>query len=222
MVRQQTGAPLPPGVRSWRDGRTLAAAVRKYELVVIGCSLGGMRALQAIFEHLPKEFPLPIAVVQHRYRTSNEALPSFLRRHSALGVVDADDKQWIKPGHIYLAPADYHLLVERNGEQGELSLSVDAKVEYSRPSVNVLFESAAFAYGPATIAVVLTGANADGAQGAKTIKQRGGFVVVQDPADAESPEMPRAAIAAARVDRILPLERIGPFLVELSRGSGRR
>lgn len=212
-------AALPPGVRAWRDGRVLDAALRRFELIVIGCSLGGMRAVQMILEALPKEFCVPIVIVQHRYRTSSEALPAFFRRHAHLDVVDADDKQWIRRGTVYLAPADYHLLVDRDGGRGELSLSVDARVEYSRPSVDVLFESAAAAYGPSVIGIVLTGANADGARGAKAIKQYGGFVVVQDPATAEAPAMPQAAIDAARVDRILPLERIGPFLVELCRHS---
>lgn len=207
---------LPPGIRSWSDGRVLSEAARKFEIVAIGCSMGGMQALQVIFETLPRDFPLPVAVVQHRYKTSNEGLPQFLRRHAKLNVVDTIDKQWIQPGTVYLAPANYHLLVER----GELSLSVDEKVEYSRPSIDVLFESAADAYGPAVIGVVLTGANADGARGAVRIKQRGGFVIAQDPRTAESPAMPEAAIRAASVDRILPLDRIGPFLVELSRSSG--
>lgn len=208
---------LPPGIRSWRDGRVLEPALRSYEIVVIGCSMGGMQAMQRILEVLPPAFPLPIIIVQHRYRTSNESLPAFLRRHCRLGVVDADDKQWVRPGHVYLAPADYHLMVERNGEQGELHLSVDARVEYSRPSIDVLFESAADAYREGCIGVVLTGSNADGARGAAQIKRRGGFVLVQDPASAEAPEMPQAAIGATPVDRILPLERIGPFLVELCR-----
>jgi two-component system chemotaxis response regulator CheB len=208
---------LPPGIRSWTDGRVLAEAVHKYQLVVLGCSMGGMAAMEQIFSVLPGDFPVPIVVAQHRYRTSGEALPSFLRRHSKLNVVDALDKQWIHPGNVYLAPADYHLYVDRGGE---LSLSVDAAVAYSRPSIDVLFESAADAYLGGTVAVVLTGANADGARGAKRIKERGGFVVVQDPKTAESPEMPSAAIAATRVDRILPLNRIGPFLVELCRNSG--
>lgn len=206
---------MPPGIRSWSDGRELAAAQRKFELIVIGCSMGGMHALQRIFQALPEGFCIPIAVVQHRYRNSNEGLPDFLRRNSTLNVVDTTDKEWIKPGTVYLAPANYHLLVER----GELSLSVDEKVEYSRPSIDVLFESAADAYGAAVIGIVLTGANADGARGAKRIKSRGGFVIAQDPATAESPIMPRAAIEMARVDRILPLDRIGPFLVELCRSS---
>src|SRR5215210_413700 len=101
---------MPPGIRSWSDGRVLAAADRKYELIVMGSSMGGMRALQTIFSALPREFPMPIAVVQHRYRTSNEGLPDFLRRHTKLRVVDTTDKEWIKPGTVYLAPANYHLL----------------------------------------------------------------------------------------------------------------
>lgn len=210
-------AKLPPGIRSWTDGRVLPEATHKYELIVLGCSMGGMAAMEQIFGVLPKGFPVPIVVAQHRYRTSGEALPSFLRRHSKLNVVDALDKQWIHPGNVYLAPADYHLMVDRGGE---LSLSVDAAVAYSRPSIDVLFESAADAYQAGVIGVVLTGANADGARGAMRIKQRGGFVVVQDPKTAESADMPQAAIAATRVDRILPLDRIGPFLVELCRNSG--
>lgn len=213
----QAPAKLPSGIRSWQDGRVLPAAQKAYELIAIGCSMGGMAALEAIFSALPADFPVPIVVVQHRYRTSGEALPSFLRRHSKLNVVDATDKQWIRRGNVYLAPANYHLLVDRGGE---LSLSVDAAVAYSRPSVDVLFESAADAYMGGLVGVVLTGANADGARGAARIKQRGGFVIVQDPATAESPAMPQAAITAARVDRILPLNRIGPFLVELCRNSG--
>ena len=208
--------PLPPGIRSWIDGRVLPEAKRKYELIVIGCSMGGMNALQTIFESFKADFPLPIAVVQHRYRTSNEALPSFLRQHSELRVVDTTDKEWIRPGTIYLAPANYHLMVEK----GELSLSVDEAVAYSRPSIDVLFESAADSYGSSAVGVILTGANADGAKGCLAIRKHGGLVIAQDPKTAESPSMPQAAIDARGVDRILPLNRIGPFLVELSRNSG--
>ena len=124
--------------------------------------------------------------------------------------MDADDKQWIKPKTVYLAPADYHLLVEK----GEFSLSVDEAVSHSRPSIDVLFESAADAYGPSLIGVILTGANNDGASGVRRIKSRGGLVVAQDPKTAEAPSMPEAAIATGAVDQILPLDQIGPFLVE--------
>jgi len=160
---------------------------------------------------LPRTFPVPIAVVQHRHRASNEGLPAYLRRDTDLKVVDAEDKQPIESGTVYLAPANYHLLVER----GVFSLSVDEAVAYSRPSIDVLFESAADAYGSGVAGVILTGANEDGARGAERIKKRGGFLVAQDPATAEAPQMPRAAIDRAKVDRVLPLDRIAPFLVEL-------
>jgi two-component system, chemotaxis family, protein-glutamate methylesterase/glutaminase len=181
------------------------------ELIVIGCSLGGMKALQTILGNLPREFCIPIVVAQHRHRRSNEELPSFFRRTTHMRVVDADDKQPIQPSTVYLAPADYHLLVAK----GELNLSVDDAVRFSRPSIDVLFESAADAYGAALVGIILTGANEDGAHGAKRIKARGGVVIAQDPATAEAPKMPEAAIEAGAVDQILPVEQIASHLVEL-------
>ena len=183
---------------------------RVYELIVIGCSLGGMYAVEKILCALPADFDTPIAIAQHRHKKSDRGLTEFFRRSCKVRVMDADDKQWIEPGTVYFAPADYHLLVEK----GEFSLSVDEQVNNSRPSIDVLFESAADAYGAALIGVVLTGANDDGATGAKRIKSRGGLVVAQDPKTAEAPAMPAAAIATGAVDQILPLEQIGPFLVE--------
>lgn len=182
----------------------------RYELIVIGSSLGGMYACEKILCSLPADFETPIAIAQHRHKKSDKGLPEFFRRSCKIDVMDADDKQWIKPATVYFAPADYHLLVEK----GEFSLSVDEAVRYSRPSVDVLFESAADAYGTALIGVILTGANDDGAAGVRRVKSRGGLVVVQDPETAEAPSMPAAAIATGAVDQILPLEKIGPFLVE--------
>jgi two-component system chemotaxis response regulator CheB len=193
----------------------VASAKRGPELIVIGCSLGGMNALQIILSNLTHDFCVPIAVAQHRHKKSNESLPAYFRRQTDLKVVDAEDKQWIQAGHVYLAPADYHLLIERNGARGELSLSVDEAVRYSRPSIDVLFESAADAYKDRVVAVVLTGANDDGARGAARIKARGGMVIAQEPETAEAPAMPRAAIEAVQVDRILRLEDIAPFLTEV-------
>jgi two-component system chemotaxis response regulator CheB len=194
-------------------------ATRNPQLIVIGCSLGGMHALQTIISGLPKDFCVPIVVAQHRHKNSNDGLPAYFRRRTEFNVVDADDKQWIKPGHVYLAPADYHLLVERTAGRGELHLSVDDAVRHSRPSIDVLFESAADAYGAELIGVVLTGANEDGARGAKRIKERGGLVVVQEPATAEAPEMPAAVAAMVDVDRILPLEAMASFLADVCRAS---
>ena len=167
--------------------------------------------MEVILSALPPNFPAPIAVAQHRYRTSNDALPAYYRKLTKLKVVDVEDKQYIRRGFVYFAPANYHLLVE----EGSFSLSVDDAVEHARPSVDVLFESAADAYADKLVAVILTGANHDGARGVARVKKLGGFIVVQDPKTAEAPAMPEAAIAATRVDRILPLDRIGSFLVEL-------
>jgi two-component system chemotaxis response regulator CheB len=206
--------------RNWspvteRRDRVAATPAHGPELIVIGCSLGGMNALQVILSNLSVDFCVPIAVAQHRHKKSNEGLPAYFRRQTDLKVVDAEDKQWIQPGHVYLAPADYHLLIERNGSRGELSLSVDDAVRFSRPSIDVLFESAADAYKDRVVAVVLTGANDDGSRGAARIKARGGIVIVQNPETAEAPAMPLATIEAVQVDRILRLEDIAPFLTEV-------
>jgi two-component system chemotaxis response regulator CheB len=207
--------------RNWSpvtERRDRAASVprdRSPQLIVIGCSLGGMSALQVILSNLTVDFCVPIAVAQHRHKKSNEGLPAYFRRQTDLKVVDAEDKQWIQPGHVYLAPADYHLLIERNGSRGELSLSVDDAVRFSRPSIDVLFESAADAYTDRVVGVVLTGANDDGSRGAARIKARGGIVVAQNPETAEAPAMPLATIEAVQVDRILRLEDIAPFLTEV-------
>ena len=198
-----------------RDRAATISRDRTPELIVIGCSLGGMNALQTILSNLSRDFCVPIAVAQHRHKKSNEGLPAYFRRQTDLRVVDAEDKQWIQPGHVYLAPADYHLLIERNGPRGELSLSVDEAVRYSRPSIDVLFESAADAYKDRVVAIVLTGANDDGARGAARIKTRGGMVIAQEPETAEAPTMPSATIQAVQVDRILRLEDIAPFLTEV-------
>ncbi|HEX8088638.1 MAG TPA: chemotaxis protein CheB [Blastocatellia bacterium] len=182
-----------------------------YGLVVIGASLGGFHALEAVLEDLPPEFPLPIAVVQHRSSDSDELLPTLLRRKSRLPVVEAEDKQAIIPGQVFIAPANYHLLVE----EGHFALSTEGPVQFARPSVDVLFESAADAYREKVVAVLLSGSNSDGARGVSLVKEYGGLAIVQDPASAEGRRMPEAAIAAARVDQVLPLSEIAPFLRKL-------
>jgi two-component system, chemotaxis family, protein-glutamate methylesterase/glutaminase len=182
-----------------------------YELIVVGCSWGGLAALRRLLDHLPDEVDLPIAIARHRAPGSlRGALELSLARDLARPVVEAGDKEPIERDHVYVAPPDYHLLVE----PGSFALSVDEPVRFARPSIDVLFESAADAYGPGVIGVVLTGANADGADGLARIVERGGAAIVQDPETAEAPEMPAAAIAAAKA-KVLPLERIGPHLAEL-------
>lgn len=182
---------------------------RKAEIVVVGTSLGGMHALQTVLGGLTFDFPLPVAVVQHRAAEAGHShLARLLQLHCALPVSDADDKQRFAAGCVYLAPPDYHLLVD----VGHFVLSVDERVQHARPSIDVLFESAADSYGDGVLAVVLTGASADGADGARRVRRRGGQVVAQDPATAEAGTMPGAAIAAGVVDRVLPLGEIAAFL----------
>ncbi len=182
-----------------------------YELIVLGTSLGGLRALEVLLAGLPKSFPLPIAIAQHRHKDSDDTLSFFLQRQCALPLKEAEDKEVIIPGRVYLAPADYHLLIEA----GCFALSTEAPVSYARPSIDVLFESAADAYGNRVIGVILTGASDDGTQGLLRIKAHGGSAIVQDPSTAESPTMPKAAIKSVPVDWILPLRDIAPLLVNL-------
>ncbi len=182
------------------------------ELVVIGSSWGGLVALEKILSALPKDFEMSIAIAQHRSVESGAgALSAMLGRHTTLEVCEAGDKEPIEPGRVYIAPPDYHLYVE----QGSFALDVDDAVQYSRPSIDVLFDSAADVYGDRLVAVILTGANQDGAYGIKRVKRRGGLTIAQDPATAVKPEMPAAAIATGAVDEVLPLDEIGPALAGL-------
>jgi two-component system chemotaxis response regulator CheB len=181
-----------------------------YELICIGASWGGLRAIETVLSDIPAEVDPPIVIAQHR-DAQKSALADVISRHTSRPVVDASDKQTLDRNHVYLAPADYHLLVER----GSLALSLEARVQYARPSIDVLFESAADAYGPGVIGVILTGANADGAEGLARIKRYGGVAIVQDPTEAERRAMPEAAIAATVADAVLPLAEIGKFIYGL-------
>lgn len=178
------------------------------EIVVIGTSYGGLAALQALLPALAPAFPASVVVAQHRGKDADDGLCEFLRRHCALPLSEPNDKERIESGRVYLAPRDYHLLVER----GRFALSTESPVAFARPSVDVLFESAADAYRELAVGVVLTGANRDGARGLARIKAQGGVALVQEPLGAESRAMPDAAIAAAPVDRVLPLAGIAPYL----------
>ena len=159
---------------------------------------------------VPADLSAPILIVQHRVKTSDAALVTILQRSCALPISEPEDKEQIRPGHIYLAPADYHLLLE----PGAVALSTEAPVNHARPSIDVLFESAAVAYGPEVVGVVLTGASHDGARGALCIKQRGGILIVQDPATADSPIMPAAALERAGADRVYLLAEIAAAVLE--------
>lgn len=179
-------------------------------LIVIGASLGGLHALQTVLAPLPASFAAPILIVQHREADAESTLAELLQNKCALKVIEAEDKMPIQNGWVYLAPRNYHLLVD--GEQ--CALSTEEAVNYARPSIDVLFESAADVCGKNVIGVILSGANADGAKGLAAIGRAGGVTVVQDPSTADAAAMPQAAIHATKVDRILKLEEIGKFLME--------
>ena len=194
--------------------KTGASKRNKYEAVVIGVSAGGMSALGMIIPELPPDFDLPVIIVQHRDEDSDTFLSEFLNTKSAVKVKEADEKEKILPGTVYIAPAGYHLLIE---EDRTFSLSVDPLINYSRPAIDVLFESAADAYEDQLIGMVLTGSNADGSHGLKKIKNFGGMTLVQDPEEAESDYMPRAAILHCAPDHVLKLQEMAPFLYDMSR-----
>ena len=183
----------------------------EFEIVVVGTSLGGSMALATVLSGLQKGFPLPVAVVQHNEKDSDGRPRAALQTYCRLTVVEAEHKETIAPGRVYLAPPDCHLLVEGN----RFALSTEGSVHHARPSVDVLFGSAADAYGEEVIGVILTGANPDGARGASRIRKRGGLVLVQDPTTAEDSSMPEAVIAAGAADRVLPLRKIAPILTGL-------
>ncbi len=182
-----------------------------FHLVVIGCSWGGFQGLRRIFTDLPETFPVPIVVVQHRHAQAGDGLDSSMQSASKLPITDVTDKEPLVGGAIYLAPSDYHTMVEGKS----LALSTEDAVNFARPSIDVLFESAAESYGGSLVAVILTGANEDGADGLSRVKELGGYTIVEDPESALRREMPDAALARVRPNRILRLEDIGPHLVEL-------
>jgi two-component system chemotaxis response regulator CheB len=176
-----------------------------YRIVVVGTSWGGLAALRELVSCLPADLPLPVAIVQHRHKHSDQSLALFLQDRSHMPVCEVEDKAPIERGKVYVAPSDYHLLVEADS----FALSVDDPIRYSRPSIDLLFASAADSFGAATIGIVLTGANADGSEGLKRIVERGGLALVQEPATAESPTMPAAALKAVPTAKVLTVAEIG-------------
>jgi two-component system chemotaxis response regulator CheB len=192
----------------------LSTLDRRYATVVVGASAGGVEALTTILGMLPADFPLPILVVQHLHASDDGRLAAHLGDSTALTLLEPRDKEAVLPGHVYVAPANYHMLVERNGT---IALSVDDRVNWSRPSIDVLFESASRVWGARLIAVILSGANHDGAEGMRAVKSLGGLVVAQDPASAEHAVMPLAAIGAAQIETVLPPCGIAELLIELGR-----
>jgi two-component system, chemotaxis family, protein-glutamate methylesterase/glutaminase len=181
----------------------------RYGLVVVGTSTGGLHALTRLLSALPANYRLPIVIVQHRSKDSDERLSGLLRASSHLPVREAEDKEPLHSPGVYLGPPDYHLLVEPDS----IALSTEEPVTYSRPSIDVLFESAAYSHGSGVIGVLLTGANQDGTRGLQEIKDHGGYVIVQDPESAESGFMPKNAVKNVLADRVLGLDQIAAELV---------
>ncbi|WP_126363572.1 chemotaxis protein CheB [Pseudomonas fluorescens] len=191
-----------------------AADLPRVEAIVMGASAGGVEALLSLLGPLRKGFALPIIIVLHLPEERRSQLADVFARRVAMPVLEAVDKQDIRPGTVYFATPGYHLSVE---EDRSLSLSLEDRLHYSRPSIDFLFESAAAVYGTALAAVLLTGANHDGARGLAEVKRYGGLTIVQDPDDAQVATMPLAALKLQQPDHVLPIRGIGRLLVELER-----
>lgn len=189
-----------------------AAFSRAASAVVIGASAGGVEALLQVLSGLPQDYPLPVIVVVHMADDRDSLLPEVFGYRLVLPVREAADKDSILPGTVYFAPSGYHLLVEQDFC---FSLSCDPREHFSRPSIDVLMDSAADAWGPQLAAILLTGANEDGAAGMARVSQAGGLTVVQDPSEAQSPTMPRAAIKLHTPDFVLPLGGIKTLIAQL-------
>lgn len=185
---------------------------KRYDAIVLGTSAGGFRALAALLADIPAAYPVPIIVVQHRSKSSRELFEEVLQSKCQIKIKQAEEKETVTSNVVYVAPPDYHLLIERDKT---FSLSSDAPVRFSRPSIDVLFESASIAYGDKLVGIILTGANDDGTIGIGTIARRGGLTIAQNPQEAEYPFMVQAAIATKKIGYIWSLETIRNFLLQL-------
>jgi two-component system, chemotaxis family, protein-glutamate methylesterase/glutaminase len=192
-----------------RKSVSTAKSREVYDVIVIGTSWGGLQALSRLLDGLDDAVRQPIVVAQHRSVDADDSvLKQLLQGHTRRIVCDPDDKALLERDHVYIGPPDYHVLVE----DGHIALSTDAPVQFARPSIDVLFDSAAATYGERAVGIVLTGANDDGAAGLARIKACGGVAIVQDPSTSARRTMPDAAIAATSADAILTLEEIPAFL----------
>lgn len=192
---------------------------KKYKAILIGTSAGGLNALSTVLGVLPADYPIPILVVQHRAKDQKNLLEEVLQAKTKIKIKQADEKEPIRPGCVYIAPPDYHVLIESDKT---LSLTSDELVRFSRPSIDVLFESAAVVFRDQLIGIVLTGASNDGAAGIEAVRSYGGLTIVQDPSEADFPFMPQASIQTKRVNHIWTLSQIQDFLMNLiENGDGR-
>lgn len=183
----------------------------QFDIVAIGSSAGGIKALEIMLSELTADFPLPILIVQHLDPRHRSLMAEIMQRHSKLRVIEAADGETMKPAFVYIAPPNKHLLVN----DGKILLTSTAFVHFSRPSIDLLFESVAATYGDRSIGIILSGTGRDGAMGIKAIKEKGGTTIAQDEATAEHWGMPQAAIATGMVDFVLPIQDIAPAIIAL-------
>jgi two-component system chemotaxis response regulator CheB len=188
----------------------------KKKIIVAGASAGGLNALAILLRSLPGDYGIPILIVQHLSAQSDNFWIEKLDQACKVQIKEAEEKEIIQKGVVYVAPPNYHLLVEHDNT---LSLSIEGKVNFSRPSIDVLFETASDAFKQNVIGILLTGASQDGALGMKKIKENGGLTIVQDPETAENKYMPESAIRTSKIDHILSLEEIVKWLIKVERGN---
>ena len=186
--------------------------MKTVKLIVIGGSAGSLQVLLTLLPGIPSDFSIPLLLVLHRKNQFESALENILHSRTSLLIREVEEKEEPMAGTVYLAPADYHVLIEKDGS---FSLDDSEPVHFSRPSIDVSFKSAADAYGDRLACILLSGGNADGAEGLAYVKERNGITVVQDPADAESPFMPQFALKNTAVDRVLSVEKINDFIRSL-------
>jgi len=186
----------------------------KYEAVVVGVSAGGLFALSMILEKLPAGYPIPVIIIQHRSKEEKTLLEEVLQAKCGVRIKQADEKEPVTGGTVYLGPADYHLLIERDRC---FSLSCEGPVNFSRPSIDILFETASEVYKDKVVGIILTGASNDGAAGIQAIRRQGGITIAQDPVEAQFPYMPGAAIGTGSVLHIFKLELIKDYLLTIGK-----
>lgn len=186
----------------------------KIKYILIGGSAGSGSLIKQILKKMPEDFIIPVIIIRHisdDERDLNHG--DILSEVYSINVKEPEDKERILNSTIYLAPAGYHLMLE---EEGSFAISLDAKIHYSRPSIDVLFESAAYAFRSSVVGILLSGANCDGAMGLKKIKEFGGITVIQDPETAEFPKMPYSALKETEIDYQYTIDRISDFIIELN------
>ena len=186
--------------------------MKPYKLLVIGGSAGSLQVILSLLAAIGDDFPIPVLIVLHRNGGFESSLEELLSSRTRLPIREVEEKDPLRAGTIYLCPADYHVLLEKDHS---FSLDYSERVHFSRPSIDVTFRSAADIFGPGLICLLLSGANADGTEGMQYVQERGGLTVVQDPATADVPYMPQQAISRMKVDFIVPADGIPGFVHQL-------